>query len=254
MTPFDADFSYEFHGALLRACEARFRLLPLRDYAPSDESDDPVLYVRHDVDLCLDAAVRLAEQEAAAGFSTTYMFIPTSPLYDITSGEGAAKLRRIQDLGHEVAIHFDVATSGVSDPEDRELLLSRIDEQCAAISDVTGQPVRSVSFHRPLAIFLHGPDYLGGRVNAYSATLMRFYRSDSGGRWRSGNPLPDLVACTAPVAQLLTHPIWWRDDHDRPASRLNRWFEAKTAGMEPLDRDRFDALLSETVPGVTRAN
>jgi hypothetical protein len=250
---FDGDFSYGYYASLLAACAERYRLRPLRDFTPPAEGAEPTIYIRHDIDLCLDAAVELAEREAAQGVSTTYMFIPTSPLYDIASSEGAAKLRRVQELGHEVAIHFDVATSGVDDPEDRELLLSRIDEQCAMISDVTGQAVPSVSFHRPLAIFLQGPDHLGDRVNAYSTTLMQFYRSDSGGRWRSGDPLPDFAACTAPVAQLLTHPIWWGEAHDAPANRLNLWFGTKTAGMEPLDRDRFDALLGETVPGVTRA-
>lgn len=251
---FDSDFSYLYYAELLKNCGARFELRPLRDFTPPADGDAPVVYIRHDIDLCLDAAVALAEEEAAQGVSTTYMFIPTSPLYDIASSEGAAKLRRVQELGHEVAIHFDVATSGVDDPNDRDTLLHKIDEQCAVISDVTGRPVPSVSFHRPLPVFLHGPDYLGARVNAYASTLMQFYRSDSGGRWRSGNPLFDFTACSTPVAQLLTHPIWWAPDHDRPARRLNRWFEVKTEGQDPLDRARFDALLAETVPGVTRAD
>jgi hypothetical protein len=250
---FDSDFSYDFYARLLQSVGSRFRLRPLRDFQVSGQGE-PVCYVRHDIDLCLDAAVALAEVERASGVSATYMFIPTSTLYDITSSDGAAALRQIQALGHEVAIHFDVLTSGISDPGDRDTLLKKIDEQCDIISGVTGEDVASVSFHRPLSIFLHGPDRLGSRVNAYSSTLMGFYRSDSGGRWRSGNPVADFGACNANVAQLLTHPIWWRARHDRPSRRLNGWFEAKTARFSSQDRQRFDELLSETVPGVTRAN
>jgi hypothetical protein len=251
--PFADDFSYDYYLRLLRACAGRFRLAPLRDYREPSVADGPVMFLRHDVDVCLEAAVRLAEQEAEAGFTATYMFIPTSPLYDIVSAEGVARLRHIQELGHEVAIHFDILTSGVADPNDGDALLRRIDEQSALISNVTGAPVESISFHRPLAIFLGGPDRLGGRVNAYSATLMQCYRSDSAGRWRNGNPLLELPQSAAPVAQLLTHPLWWGLRHRSPGRQLEDFFQTRVAQLAAADRDRFARLLAETVPLVSRA-
>lgn len=251
--PFAGDFSYDFYLRLLRSSRERFALAPLRDYVPPAEADAPRLYVRHDIDVCLDAALRLAELEAGIGVAATYMFIPTSTLYDVASANGRARLRRIQELGHEVAIHFDVATSGIADPEDRETLVRRIDEQCASLSEITGSPVRSVSFHRPLPIFLKGPDRIGDRVNAYSVTLMEYYCSDSAGRWRSGNPLDHLPGSAARVAQLLTHPIWWGDGHQPPAQRLETFFQAQVNGIDPDACRSYDDLLRETVPGVVRA-
>jgi hypothetical protein len=240
--PFDSDFSYSFYLRLLAAHQHDIR--PLRDFDPVSTGR---LYLRHDVDLCVDSALALAEVEAENGYSSTFMFIPTSPLYSLRAPE----IRRLQSLGHEVAIHFDCKTSGV-DPEDEESLLAEIDVQCARISDITGEPVRSVSFHRPLPMFLRGPDYIGGRVNAYSATLMASYRSDSAGRWREGNPLEDIPS--TPIAQLLTHPIWWGQDHEAPDLRLETNYRRWTDGMNREESEQFSDLLEETVPGVIRRN
>lgn len=247
---FDGDFSYRFYEDLLSRSSERFQLLPLRDFAPPQPPGRPRLYLRHDIDLCLRSAHRMAEVEARMGVSSTYMFIPTSPLYDITSPDGMATLRGVQDLGHEVAIHFDVATSGIANVEDRGAVLDAIDDQCGIISDVTGSPVASVSFHRPLAQFLRGGDYLRGRVNAYSQTLMTFYRSDSGGIWRAGNPMK--AEFEGAPAQLLTHPIWWDEGHQCPPERLEAFFQSSTRCMDPAALADFDRLLGETVPRVRR--
>jgi hypothetical protein len=140
--------------------------------------------------------------------------------------------------GHEVAIHFDYRTSGVN-PDN---IGPAVEAQCEFISSLSGEPVRSISFHRPIEQYLHGPDELFGLVNAYSATLMACYRSDSAGRWRS-DPL-DLPQC--PVAQLLTHPIWWNDRHQEPGECLKNFYLDRGGGAE------LDRLMVETAPGVRR--
>jgi hypothetical protein len=213
------DFSYGSYFGLLDRLKSRFAIRPLKDFGP------PGLYLRHDIDVCLEAALRLAEEEHRHGVASTYMFIPTSPLYELSDG-----LRAFVELGHEVAIHFDYLTSGIADPADTAEMGAAIARQCALIEGFTGDPVRSLSFHRPIPQFLRGPDMLFGMVNAYSATLMQNYRSDSAGRWRQ-----DPSDIQGPFAQLLTHPIWWGEDHAEPKDRIGH-----------LDR----ALLAETIPGV----
>lgn len=217
------EFSYASYFGILDAWRRRFSIHPLRDFGSSDE---PRLYLRHDIDVCPKSALELARREAAHGISSTYMFIPTSPLYELT----ADVLRPFSELGHEVALHFDYLTSGV-EPDNVQ---SAVEKQCTFIASLTDEPVRPISFHRPIPQFLRGPDRLFGMVNAYSATLMACYRSDSAGRWRN-DPLhiPDMD-----VAQLLTHPIWWGEEHQEPPARLR--------GLR-VDEE----LLRETVPGVT---
>lgn len=250
--PFDGDFRFDFYIDLLAACAKRFAIHPLGEFVPPIEVS-PRLYLRHDIDVAIAPALMLAEQEAAHGFRSTYMFIPTSPLYDISERAVQAGLKRIAGLGHEVALHFDYLTSGVPDPSDAAILGARVEHQCDLLAGITGERVESISFHRPLKQFLQGPDRLWGRVNAYSATLMHYYRSDSAGCWRSGNPLDDLPRAQVVTAQLLTHPIWWGVEHLAPADRLQQFFQTKSKGRTAEQRGEFSDQLSETLPGVVRS-
>jgi hypothetical protein len=84
-------------------------------------------------------------------------------------------------------------------------------------------------------------------VNAYARELMGWYLSDSGGRWREGEPLPLLARPRGPVLQLLTHPIWWDATHQAPADRLEAFVAAATAGQTTAERAAFSATLAERI-------
>ncbi len=71
------------------------------DGAPADGS----VILRHDVDLSLDAAVRMAELENDAGASATYFLMTESVFYNLDSSEGVAAIERLRELGHRVALH-----------------------------------------------------------------------------------------------------------------------------------------------------
>lgn len=222
------DFSYAAYLDLLKELGRRFTLHPLRDFSLARSR----LYLRHDIDACPKRALAMARQEARHGISSTYMFIPTCPLYTL----GEETLRPFIDLGHEVALHFDYRTSGV-EPDDID---AEVQKQCELISRLAGEQVRSISFHRPIEHYLRGPDYLLGLVNAYSATLMECYRSDSGGQWRQDpREIPD-----AAIAQLLTHPMWWGEEHQEPKERLTSYY-LESGGGEELSR-----MLAEAAPRV----
>lgn len=247
------DFSYAYYRDLLRLCAQRYAIAPLREFVPPTEATPPRIYLRHDIDVCFDAAVAMAEQEAEIGIAATYMVIPTSLLYSIRSEEGRNGLRRLQELGHEVAIHFDIDSSRIERPDDLEKIGLAVADQCSLISDVTGTAVASISFHRPIGAVLHGPDYLFGKVNAYSATMLRLYRADSWGRWRHGDPIAAFTGPMQRVAQLLIHPIWWGPTHEDPPRRLETFFQQATRFMTVTRARDFDKRLADTRLDVPRA-
>jgi hypothetical protein len=133
-------------------------------------------------------------------------------------------------------------------------VLTDIEQDCQIISDITGESVRSVSFHRPMSQFLKGEFTVAGRTNAYSAVLMESYISDSKGEWRNGEPLPYLQAAVMPVLQLLIHPIWWGVRHMKPRERLEEFYLDATAELTSAARARFDADLAFSIPAVRRSN
>ena len=63
------------------------------------------MILRHDVDLSLDAAVRMAELEHDAGATATYFLMTESVFYNLDSSEGVAAIERLRALGHRVGLH-----------------------------------------------------------------------------------------------------------------------------------------------------
>ena len=248
-----ADFSYDYFRQLLKAMQANFKP-QLLSQAPRivNAGKVPKIILRHDVDVSLKHALRMAEIETEFGIRATYMFIQNSPLYCLEEAASRDVLGRLISMGHEVGLHFDVSddarnsTCEVSDVE------SQIDVACKQLEDVTGSAVESISFHRPLQQFLRGPLLVGGRTNAYADQLMNWYMSDSKGSWREGEPLPRLTRPEKPLLQLLIHPIWWGEKHGLPEDRLQELFTGETAGKSFPFVSAFDAALATTVPAVRR--
>jgi hypothetical protein len=173
------------------------------------------LFLRHDVDLSLAAAVEMAEVEAELGVATTYLLMTKSVFYNLASAEGDTAIARLRELGHAVglhAVHPNVA----------------LDERFDSV----------VSWHNPRPEYMS--DEIPGAVNAYgtrhfsSAT----YRSDSNQHWRSGCPHDDLRAGAFPWLQILVHPEIWVYPGETMADTMRAMVEAEGARrLEQLAAD-----------------
>src|SRR6187200_1433978 len=69
------------------------------------EPQEGEIFLRHDVDLSLAAAVQVAELEAERGVSATYFLMTRSVFYNLASAEGERALERLRELGHRVGLH-----------------------------------------------------------------------------------------------------------------------------------------------------
>ncbi len=216
----DLDFSYGYLARVYDELKARFRLATLGDAASFvGDAAQPTAFIRHDVDVSLRRAVRLARKEKAWGACSTYHVMMDSPFYDVRSAESKAILDEIASLGHEIGLHYDVMVRRMdqADPTARE---QDISQACDSFAALRGEPVRSVSFHLPIQSLMRGPLTIGGRVSGYADDLFRWYISDSRARWREGEPLASLTRPRSHVLQILVHPEWWDETNARPEHRL----------------------------------
>ena len=174
-------FDLEHYRELLGAAAERYSFVHF-DHEP--RAGD--LFLRHDVDLSLDAALELAELEAAAGAKATYLLMTRSVFYNLASPEGERALARLRELGHAVGLH---ALHPHLD----------LDERFDHV----------VAWHNPDPEFMREP--LDGAVNVMSEPFFDpdHYRSDSNQHWRSGCPHEELEAGSFDWLQLLTHPEIW---------------------------------------------
>lgn len=242
------DFRYDYFRQILQA--ARDNFAPhLMCEAPEilPHTDQTKIILRHDVDICLKKALIFAEMEHEFEMTATYMVNPHSYLYSLTENPSKDIMKKILSMKHEIGLHFDVETDDCQDQDNINSIEARISAAARELEQITGQPVRSVSFHRPLPRFLRGPLTIKGLVNAYSWELMDWYLSDSKGHWREGEPLPRLRNPEKPLLQLLMHPIWWGEVHLSPEMRLQEFFEHETQGKSPDNRKAIDLALTKTL-------
>ena len=251
-SPFTFDFLRELLDEAGRACEVRL----LGDGLPAHAGSDPVLVVRHDVDLALEPAVALGDVEARAGVRATVLVMVDSPLYDLDAEGSRAALRTLRDMGHDIGLHMDLGPRGDREGLAIDEVLPEIEACRDRLADVLGETPRAISFHRPadpLVAALAEPAEICGMTNAYHAALMACYVADSAGTWRHGDPRPILRQPPCTSVQLLLHPFWWGERHQSAADRLETFYRERTDGLAPFDALAFDRTLANVVRRARRA-
>lgn len=223
MSGWASDWSYGYLQRLLDKVGTGRRFARLSEAPELLERDEAAAFVRHDVDVSLARARRLAEREADWGVVATYHVMMSCPFYDLASRESRAALSAIQELGHEIGLHFHPPVDG--ELVEVEAAEAAVEKACALFARSSGVDARSISFHLPAAALIGGPLLVAGRVNAYARPLLEWYLSDSRARWREGEPLVSLDTPRAKHLQLLVHPLWWGEANAPPALRLHELVE-----------------------------
>jgi len=176
------------------------------------------LLLRHDVDLSLDAAVRMAEVEAEAGAWSTWFLMTRSVFYNLASHEGERAVARLRELGGRVAHH---AVWPHVDLDDRF--------------------EHVVAWHNPDPDYMTAP--VDGAENVMSGRwfVQGHYRSDSNQHWRQGCPHEELERGEAEWLQLLIHHEIWVYEGQTMRETMESFLEAdRAARLEALRADRID--------------
>lgn len=204
------DFSYEdYRTSLSSFRDAGYAITGFLDYL--DKPQPRHLVLRHDVDLSMDAAVRLARVDADFGCTSTFFLRVHALGYSVTSYDALQQIDELRSLGHEVELHLDGGLHQTMPIGQKEAL----DRQQQIIEAVLCRPINGFSAHEPAR--MGGIDVAdrtmhrwGVRYHAYEPRFMMpaiKYLSDSGARWREGH-FREWVG-RADHLHVLIHPIWW---------------------------------------------
>jgi hypothetical protein len=176
------------------------------------------LYLRHDVDLSLEAALELARVEHELGVRATYFLMTESAFYNLDSHVGRETLRDLRELGHAVGLH---AVHPRAELDDR-------------FDDV-------VAWHNPDPEYVSDP--IAGAVNVMEPPFFTqgLYRSDSNRHWREGCPHDELAAGAFEWLQLLIHPEIWVYAGATMRETMESMLDVKRReSLEYLAADRID--------------
>ena len=188
-------------------------------FASFDHPPEPGdLYLRHDVDLSLEAALELAGLERELGVRATYFLMTESVFYNLRSHVGVRTHRQLRQWGHAVGLH----------PVHPRLEL-----------DQRFDPV--MAWHNPDPEYMSEP--IGGVVNVMAPPYFDpdHYRSDSNQSWRTGCPHEGLAAGSFEWLQLLVHPeIWVFEGETMRETMLSMLGAKRELALQQLAEDRID--------------
>jgi hypothetical protein len=176
------------------------------------------LFLRHDVDLSLDAALALARIEGGLGARATYFLMTESRFYNLSSHAGRHAIDELRELGHAVGLHAVYPNA-------------RLDERFDHV----------IAWHNPDPEYMSEP--IDGAVNVMQSPWFTpgHYRSDSNQAWREGCPHDELASGTFDWLQLLVHPEIWVYEGTTMRQTMEAMLEAKRAEwVTALIDDRID--------------
>lgn len=211
-----------WRSVLLQALSMGYRFCSFDDYAGGVSATDPTILLRHDVDVSLTRAVRLAELETSLGVWATYFIRLQSRFYQPMDPQSQPQLHRLSEMNVGIGLHYDRRFYEKSGQDEVEMLSRDV----AALSRALGRPVEICAAHRSGSLSpLDAPTVkrAGLLHEAYASSFFAEpkYISDSRGSWREGCLCQWLDR--APHLTVVTHPIWWvrpRMDRDRLLVRL----------------------------------
>lgn len=194
------------------------------------------VFWRHDIDLSIDASVKLAKLEKALEVCTTYYVDLNTYFYNALSISNIEKINFIANQGHEVGVHFDARFLKHNEHDE---LHNKIFEYSNLFFQYFGIKPKSFTFHRPnSSTEKFTRSHYGGLINCYSTEFFNIgnYCSDSNGYWRH-KPIGEAIKQMPPL-HILTHPGWWGLGERAPRDRiLDIILQKASKAVEDYDQD-----------------
>ena len=170
-------------------------------------SETAEVYIRHDVDYSVEAALEVARWDADLGLSTDFFVMVDTAFYSVGQTRVRHQLREIRALGHRIGLHFD--QGGMLEAGEEVGSRARIDAEILSLA--CGENVEVLTFHRPTRRAHGGGVSTAPIRHPRDSPQLRAveYISDSRGLFRFGSPIESASFRNRKPLHLLLHPIWW---------------------------------------------
>ena len=206
----------DYISFLKHAKDKRFTFFRVKDSKYITSSHHNII-LRHDIDLSLKEAFRMAEMEAKENIYSTYYVMVDGQYYNILEPENIDYLKKIKNMGHEIGLHFDISN------------YRNIQHQIKILEAIIEDKVFSIAQHTPVNIGFFKKD-IPNIIDAYTLTEHipnLEYISDSGMMWRDYTFEEGLNL--GKNLYLLAHPISWLNPKNSLISIIK---EIKTIEIE----------------------
>jgi hypothetical protein len=219
-----ADFTRANYRSLIRMAKKDYSFKLFTD---DIKSPSGTLLLRHDVDMSLQAALKLAQIEQQENVRSTYFILLTGAFYNVFEKENFDCIKKIIELDHAIGVHFDPVFYQIID---ENVMINKLTFERNVLQSLFNISIDTFSFHNPTPnILSNRKSRYGDLINTYSDQIQKnfFYCSDSNGYWRH-NRLKDVLENQKPTnLQLLLHPEWWTEETLSPHQKIMRAIESR---------------------------
>ncbi len=189
--------------------------------------------LRHDVDLSLQLALDLAKIENEENVNATFFILTSCRTYNCLSNPSKILIRQIQDLGHEIGLHFDPSIYPDGNLEKEMKFEAQVLER------IIGEKITSISLHNP-SVHNQWPEF-EGYFNAYDKKIFGNdrYLSDSRMDFRGKNPFEFIKNVKDRPIQVLTHPMHYTENGDSYSTIIPNYIVEHIDSIEDYFRNEF---------------
>ncbi|MBM7095678.1 hypothetical protein JSY36_07920 [Bacillus sp. H-16] len=223
-------FTYKAYSELIDLLKGKG--YSFADYFDYKDKKKTVIF-RHDVDFSLSKALQLAKLEKVKGIKSTYFILLSTDFYNVFSKESYKILKEIQELNHEIGLHFDEKRYDIKNLEKLEHYIIKEKNSLELLLD---NEVRTVSMHRPSKRILENDIQFKNILNTYSKTFFKEfkYMSDSRMNWREV-VLNIIEEEKNDKLHILTHPFWYSEREETMKQKLYQFINI-------ANKDRYSNL------------
>lgn len=226
------NFSFQHYNEILKLAKKQGYKFCFFSEVPDEKIKR--FYMRHDVDLSLEKAFRLAQIEHQNKTVSTFFIRLDAPFFNIFDSTYSKIIKEITKLGHQIGLHFDenfISSQKITKKNIEKEVLRQIQvlKNYFNIKNI-------VSFHCPSHFVRNKRFNPNNFISVYDPRFFSKikYLSESRGKWREGCVCKLLKSLSPPVnLQVLIHPGWWGEDENDPNKRLSKYLEKK---VEYLDK------------------
>ena len=206
-----AKFSFDEYREILKL------YLPiLKDFQDIDHSTTDFCLLRHDVEFSLERALEIAKIDSSYGIKSSFFIQVLNDAYNPLSSVNSDLIKKIEEYGHFVGLHFYVSHLKEGDLKG---LKNELNRQVRILQECVEAKISRFSYHRPPHWALEIDTYqFSNLINVYSHPYFELittgnpvkvkYMADSNHKWKYGHPL-EIKDCKC--FHLLIHPDEWSE-------------------------------------------
>lgn len=236
------DFTESNYRNIIQKAKKQYKFISYDEINDVNEKEDCVKVLwRHDVDVSIHQAFKLAKIENEENVKSTFFIQLSCSHYNVFEDEIKKLILNILGLGHQIGVHFDPTIYDINSEEDFERYMSFEKE---VLEKLFNTEIKVFSFHNPLEEHLNLGTYeICNMVNTYSSFIQNEfeYCSDSCGYWRHKR-LEDFLEKKHKKIQVLTHPEWWQDTVMSPREKILKCIKGRSEKNISLYDDSLEKL------------